>query len=140
MKEIIGKSKIQSKTLPERISVNSSDIYSECEIASHFNKYFVDIGPMTKNIPLSANSFTSYLSQTQYCLRNQTFTSSELETALFSIRKNKVPGYDDISSNAILNSYSGELNDVLFDIFNKSLNSGIFHDALKIIRKNYTNF
>ena len=125
MKEIIGKSKIHSKTLPKRISVNGNEIYSECEIASHFNKYFVDIGPtLAKNIPPSTNSFTSYLSQTQYCLKNKTFTSAELETAFFSIKKNKAPGYDDISSNVILNSYS-ELKDVLFDIFNKSLNSGL---------------
>ena len=71
MKESIGKSKIHSKTLPKRISVNSSDIYSECEISSHFNKYFVDMGPtLVKNIPTSTNSFTSYLSQSQYFLRN----------------------------------------------------------------------
>ena len=106
----------------------------QCEIASHFNKYFVDIGPtLAKNIPPSTNSFTSYLSKTQYCLKNQTFTSAELETAFFSIEKNKAPGYDDISSNVILNSYS-ELKDVLFDIFNKSVNSGIFPDALKIAK------
>ena len=95
---------------------------------------FVDIGPtLANNIPPSTNSFTSYLSQTQYCLRNHTFTSAELETAFFSIRKNKAPGYDDISSNVILNSYS-ELKDVLFYIFNKSLNSGIFRDSPKIAK------
>ena len=67
MKEIIGKSKIQWKIHPKRISVNSTVVtfYSECEIASHFNKYFVDIWPtLAKNIPPNANSFTSYLSHT----------------------------------------------------------------------------
>ena len=73
-KQIIGKSKIHSKTLSKRISVNGNDIYSECEIASHFNKYFVDIGPtLAKNIPPSTNSFTSYLSQTQILLKKPNF-------------------------------------------------------------------
>ena len=81
---------------------------------------------LAKNIPPSANSFTSYLIQTQYCLRNQTFTSAELDTASFSIGKNKAPGYGDTSSNVILSSYSErELKDVLFDMLNgfKSNNS-----------------
>ena len=91
IKEIIGKSEIPSKT------VNSSDIYIVS--AKHFNKYFVDIGPtLAKNIPPSKNSFTSYLSQTQYFLRNQTFTSAELETRFFSIRKNKATGSDQAES------------------------------------------
>ena len=39
------------------------------------------MGPtLAKNIPPSTNSFTSYLSQTQYFLRNQTFTSAELDS------------------------------------------------------------
>ena len=39
MKEVIGKSKVQSETLPRRIIVDGKDIYNECEIAKRFNNY-----------------------------------------------------------------------------------------------------
>ena len=33
MKEIIGKSKFQSKHLPRRVIINGKDIYDECDIS-----------------------------------------------------------------------------------------------------------
>ena len=51
MKEIIGKSKIQSKTLPKRISVNINGIYSECEIASHVNPIIFFFGGGEVKLP-----------------------------------------------------------------------------------------
>ena len=63
--------------------------------------------------------------------KTQTLTFSELETAYFSVNKNKAPGYDDISSNVILNCYN-EIKYLLFHIFNKSITTGIFPEALKI--------
>ena len=132
MKEIIGKSKIQSKSLPRRIIINSKDIYDECDIANSFNKYFVDVGPnLAKNIQLGTKPFASYLSKTQHYIQNTNLTFSELETAYFSVNKNKAPGYDDISSNVILNCYN-EIKYLLFHIFNKSITTGIFPEALKI--------
>ena len=83
IKEIIGKSKIQSKSLPRRRIINSKDIYDECDIANSFNKYFVDVGPnLTKNIPLGTKPFASYLSKTQHYIHNTNLTFSELETVL----------------------------------------------------------
>ena len=132
MKEIIGKSKLQSKNLPRRVIINGNDIYDECAIANGFNKYFVDVGPnLAKNIPLGTNSFVSYLTKTQHCIQNTNLTFKELETAYFSVKKNKAPGYDDTSSNVILNCYN-EIKDIPFHIFNKSINTGIFPEALKI--------
>ena len=46
-------------------------------------------------------------------------TISELKEAFFSLKTNKSPGYDEISSNAIKNSFS-ELNDSLKYLFEKS--------------------
>ena len=125
MKEIIGKSKLQSKNLPRRVIINGNDIYDECAIDNGFNKYFADMGPnLAKNIPLGTNSFASYLTKTQHCIQNTNLTFKELETAYFSVKKNKAPGYDDTSSTVILNCYN--------EIFNKSINTGIFPEALKI--------
>ena len=60
-------------------------------------------------------------------------TISELKEAFFSLKTNKSPGYDEISSNAIKNSFS-ELNDSLKYLFEKFIENGVFPDALKIAR------
>ena len=51
----------------------------------------------------------------------------------FHLRQIKPPGFDDISNNVVLNIYA-EIKDILFHIFNNSINTGIFPDNLKIAK------
>ena len=60
-------------------------------------------------------------------------TINELKEAFFSLKTNKSPGYDEISSNVIKNCFS-ELNYTLKYLFGKSIEKGVFPNALKISR------
>ena len=121
MKEIIGKKKIQT-----------NDIYDECKVADTFNRYFADVGPnLAKNISKSNKCYKSYVQSTPSSLNSTELTYDEFETAFLSQKINKSPGYDGISSNIIQKCYS-VINEPLFHIFKKSINTGIFPDALKL--------
>ena len=56
-----------------------------------------------------------------------------LKKPLFPLKTNKSPSYDEISANVIINCFS-ELNDPLKYLFEKSIEKGVFPDALKIAR------
>ena len=56
-----------------------------------------------------------------------------LKKSFFSLKTIKSPVYDEISSNAIINSFS-ELNDLLKYLLEKSIETGVFPDTLKIAR------
>ena len=60
-------------------------------------------------------------------------TINELKEAFFFLKTNKRPGYDEVSSNVIKNCFS-ELNYPLIYLFGKSIEKGIFPNALKIAR------
>ena len=58
MKDMIGKSKINVKYFPR---MNDQDIFSQNEIASEFNTYFVYVGSkQASKIPNSNQHFQSY--------------------------------------------------------------------------------
>ena len=134
MKEIIGKNKLHSNNSPQRLTINGEDIYNEQEIASNFNDFFVNVGPnLAKSITKSKNSFTSYIKSKPSYLEHTKLTMKVLDLAFFVLKTNKSPGYDDISSNVIHNCYEN-IKPVLFHIFSKSINTGIFPDALKIAK------
>ena len=134
MKEIIGKNKLHSNNSPQRLTINGEDIYNEQEIASNFNDFFVNVGPnLAKSITKSKNSFTSYIKSKPSYFEHTELTMKELDLAFSVLKTNKSPGYDDISSNVIRNCYEN-IKPVLFHIFSKSINTGIFPDALKIAK------
>ena len=64
----------------------------------------------------------------EYALQDQ-----ELEEAFNSLKPNKSPGFDDISSSVVKFCASGILNP-LKHIFNLSLQTGIFPNGMKIAR------
>ena len=57
-------------------------------------------------------------------------TDNEFETAYFSLKINKSAGYDEISANVIINSFSN-ISTPLKHIFNASLMQDVFHNKLK---------
>ena len=53
MKEITGKGKLKSKSLPEKITVDNTKIESKEKIAKQFNNFFINIGPnLAGKIPI----------------------------------------------------------------------------------------
>ena len=58
MKDIIGKSKIKSKSLPRKLTINKVDVYNKTEIADAFNDFFTNIGQeLASQIPKSSKTF-----------------------------------------------------------------------------------
>ena len=46
MKDLIGKAKMNKSQLPQKIRVKKADIFEQEKIATEFNRFFANIGPM----------------------------------------------------------------------------------------------
>ena len=111
---------------PKRIIIDAQEISDQTKIANCFNKFFVDIGPKVASMfPESQTKFDQYLNSHQTFMGEADLTDDELKEALRSLKPNKSPGYDNISSNVV-----NETSDIFFTplkyIFNLSLQQGIF--------------
>ena len=77
--------------------------------------------------------FESYFPNSTAIFRENCLTEEEFKNAFFSLKTNKSPGYDNIHVNIIRNLYN-ELKTPLMNIFNLSLNTGIFPDGMKLVK------
>ena len=57
----------------------------------------------------------------------------EFEEAFKSLKRNKAAGFDDLSSNIIIDAYDS-LKNILFHVFKVSIQQGIFPDSLKVAK------
>ena len=84
-------------------------------------------------IPESQTNFDQYLNPHQTLMSEANLTDDEIKEALRSLKPNKSPGYDNISSSVV-----NETSDIFFTplkyIFNLSLQQGIFPENLKIAK------
>ena len=104
------------------------------DIAKEFNNFFMNFGPnLAKKVPNSSNSFTSFLNQTHSIMKKNSLSINQLKEALFSLKTNKSPGYDDINFNVVKKCF-GEINEPLRHLFNLSLENGIFPEKMKIAK------
>ena len=94
---------------PERMIIDGQEIFDQGKIANCFDKFSVDTG--------------SKLHQT--FMGDASLTEDEVKETLRSLKSNKNPGYDHISSNVV-----NETSDIFFTplryIFNLSLEQEIF--------------
>ena len=56
MKDLIGKAKMNKSSLPQKFRVKKTDIFDQVKIATEFNRFFANVGPML--------AFGSYLVKT----------------------------------------------------------------------------
>ena len=81
--------------LPQKIGVKKTNIFDHEKIATEFNRFFANVGPMlTIQIPERKNTFESYLVKTSAKMPNTSVPINELRDAFFSFILNKSPGYD----------------------------------------------
>ena len=112
--------------------IDDQEISDQGKIGNCFNTFFVDIGPkLASMIPELQIKFDQYLNPHQSFMDEANLTDDEVKEALRSLKPNKNPGYDNISSNVV-----NETSDIFFTllkyIFNLSLQQGIFPENLKI--------
>ena len=110
-------------------------ITDDHEIASEFNKFFVDIGKnLADKIPQNDADYTAYLGpKLSKTLFWKPVTEKEIENHISALDVNKSCGYDNISAR-LLRDASHFISLPLSHIFNLSLQEGKFPDALKIAK------
>ena len=128
---MIGQAKCNKKILPRKIVTENKVVTYTEVIAKHFNTFFTEIGPrLAKKIETPAKTFETYLQKWNTIQPENPLTVNELKDAFFSLQTNKSLGHDGISFNVIKNCF-GPLSNPLLNIFNLSLEKGIFPDELK---------
>ena len=134
MKELIGKINLKSSNLPRRKTVNEVDIFDERKIAKELNAFFANIGnKLASKIPNASTTFEFFINKPDSAMETKQLSMNELKDAFFSLKIDKIPGYDDISFNVLKECFSS-LCEPLMYLFNLSIEKGIFPDDLKIAK------
>ena len=134
MKELTGKLKQKSNILPKILKLETKTIYKENDIAEEFNTFFTNVGPrLVEKIPPTQKSFKDYLTQFNTSMDSTELSFKEFETAFKSLKRNKSSGVEDLNCNIILDSYD-DIKAPLFNVFQSSIQEGIFPDKLKIAK------
>ena len=120
IKEVIVGAKSTKGSFPRRMIIDGQEIFDQGKIANSFNKFFVDISPkLASMIPESQTKLDQYLNARQTLMGKANLTDDEIKQALRSLKPNKSPGYDNISSSVV-----NETSDIFFTplkyIFNLS--------------------
>ena len=100
---VIGKNSSLWQKFPNKINLGSKFITSTDSIAENFNKYFTEMGPNLPNkISTPLANFVTYLNNMGNIFQSENALSiNELKDAFYSLKTNKSPGHDEISSNII---------------------------------------
>ena len=131
MKSIIGTFRVQNDSFPKSLTIANKEITDKKSIVEKLNSFFVNTGKnLAAKIPHGTNNFELYLSNITTIFRENCLTEKEFKNAFFSLKTNKSPGYDNTHVNVIRNLYN-QLETPLMNIFNLSLNTGIFHGRMK---------
>ena len=130
MKEITGKSKLNSNRFPKWINVNVKTIKENSHIAGELNKYFTNLGPnLVSKIQNTSERFEDFLFPVG---KNMEHSSEEFpKKKIKSVKYNKAAVYDDIDSNVIIKVYD-EITYPIFMIFHSSFSEDFFPEQLKL--------
>ena len=134
MKEITGKQKKKSSSLPKAIKTKQGITEKEIEIAKEFNKYFTSVGTaLASKIPVVTKDLSEYLPQCNASMEHKELSFQEFEKAFKTLKRNKAIGYDGLSGNIIMDVYDS-IKVILFKIFKASLEEAVFPKKLKIAK------
>ena len=123
-----------NKSFPKYFNIDDIPINDSKEIANHFNKYFIEIGPrLAREIPhITDMQFHDYLGYPPNCnLIFQNITESEVLKVIDSLKPKTSYGIDSIS-NKLLKLIKLEIIEPLTLIINQTLDTGSFPNKLKI--------
>ena len=125
----------KSKTTKiNRITINGKAIVGDEEIATKFNQYFSEIGSkLADEIPDNDFDPLHYVTPVLNSFTFQTISEEDVHRIISSMKTSKSAGIDKISVKLIQAAARTILNS-LKNIFNLSLNTGIFPDDWKVAR------
>ena len=91
-------SKPVNNLLPKHLILNNRNIFYQKTIANSFNEYFFNAGPkLACKIPQSEKLFEMYLKRPDSSFEEVTLSDEEINTAFFSLKGGKSPGFDEIN-------------------------------------------
>ena len=87
MKEITGKQKTKSSSLPTTIKTKQGITEKESEISKEFNKYFTSAGTaLASKIPIVFKDVSEYLPQCNVSMEHKELSFSEFEKAFKALK------------------------------------------------------
>ena len=129
-KEITGRQKTKSNLTPREIKDDKTIIQNLQEIAKVLNNFFTSVGPtLVGKIPDTEKPFQDFLTSHNEKMQFEELNFDESEESFKSLKQNKVAGFDELSSNIIIDTYNSFKN-ILFHVFKVSIKRGIFPDNL----------
>ena len=134
MKEITGKQKTKSSSLPITIKTRQGITEKESEIAKEFNIYFTSVGtaPASK-ILIVTKDVSEYFPQCNASMEHKELSFQEFKKAFETLKRNKAISCDGLNGNIIIDVYDS-IKVILFKIFKASFEEAIFPKKLKIAK------
>ena len=134
IKEVIGKIETFKNEILKRMVIDGIETFDQEKIANEFNKYFTEIVlKLASSIPTSSKDFKQFMNVLKTALQKYTLQDEGLEEAFNSLKPNKSPWFDNMSSSVVSFCINGIVNP-LRHIFNLSLQTGIFPNRMKNAR------
>ena len=134
MKEITGKQKKKSSSLPKAIKTKQGITEKEIDIAKELNRYFTSVGTaLASKIPGVTKDLSEYLPQCNASMEHKELSFQEFEKAFKTLKRNKAIGYDGLSGNIIMDVYDS-IKVIFFKIFKASLEEAVFPEINKIAK------
>ena len=132
MKEITGKQKTKSSSLPKTITTKQGITEKESEIAKEFNKYFTSVGTaLASKIPIVTKDVSEYLPQCNASMEHKELSFQEFEKAFKTLKRNKAIGCDGLNGNIIIDVYNS-IKTILFKFLSHLLKKQSFLKNLKL--------
>ena len=137
IRTIINKNNDKSNTI-DSFRINGKEISNHADIANGFCDFFTNVGPKLSNqIPPSRYHYSQYLNNLKFSSNSNIYLvptdGNEINDIIRSLKNKKSAGPDGISS-FMLKQISDAICEPLAFLINKSIESGIFPDALKIAK------
>ena len=137
IKELIGKVTLESSNLPRKITVNKADLFDETKIAHEFSSFFRNVGEnLTSKIPSNSfqvdasTPFEYFVDKSDFVMETKPLFLNQIKHAFYSLKSNKIPGYNDNSYNVIKKCF-GTLCEPLKYFFNLSIEKSVFQKTSK---------
>ena len=118
MKEITGKQKTKSNLLPREIKVDKTIIQKPQKIAKEFNNFLLLLDQHWPEKTDTEKSFQNFLTSHNEKMEFEELNFDEFGEAFKSLKRNKAAGFDDLSSNIIIDAYDSLKNIPYFQGFN----------------------
>ena len=140
MIKITGKQKTKSTLFPQENKVDKTIIQNPQDIAKTIIKnpqnpqFFTSVGPkLAKKITNTKKTFQGFLKSHNGKMQFEELNFDVFEEAFKSLKRSIAAGFDNLSSNIIIDAYDS-LKNIHFHVFKVSIQHRIFSDGLKIAK------